>query len=349
MKMGLLGLPGSGKTTCFRILSGHHGTDTHHGAQVATVPLPDPRLDRIQGLYASARRTYPDVTFVDFEALHKGEAAHGELALHKASGDCDALALVVQCFGQLDHLGDALSPADDLETLLLEMTLSDLAITEKHLERISTGPRAERNPQDIELMQRCRDHLGAGGLLHTLSLSADEAKHLRGFAPLTLKPALVVFNLAEDDLHGERIAGARAASERLGLPHLEICAELEQEIAELPPDDRLAFLADYGLDASAHDRFVRDAFSVLDLITFFTANDKEAHGWTIKRGATAPEAAGKVHSAMQDGFIRAEVIAFRHLEELGSVQACKERGFMRVEGKDYVVAEGDVLQVRFSR
>ena len=349
MKIGLVGLPGSGKTTCFRILSGHLGADTHHGAQVATVPLPDERVDRVQALCKSAKRTYPDVTFMDFEALHGGDASHGELALQKVSGDCDALAVVVQGFGELGHGGDPLEPVSDLETVLLEMTLSDLRIIEGHLERILAGPKTERIPQTIEFLGRCREHLGKGGRLRTMTLTAEEAKHLRGFAPLTLKPLLVVFNLAEDCLSGARVATAQAAADGLGVSHLEICAELEWEIAELPAEDQATFLADYGLEGAARERFVRQAFEILDLITFFTANENEAKGWTIRRGSTAYEAAGKVHSAMQAGFIRAEVTPLRRLEEVGSPQAAKEQGFQRVEGREYVVAEGDVLQVRFSR
>lgn len=349
MKIGLVGLPGSGKTTCFRVLSGHAGVDTHHGANLAAVPIPDPRLDRIFEILQPKKMTYADVTFVDFEALRKGDASGGELALHKVAGDVDAFALVVQCFGELDHLGEPLDPASDLETVMLEMALSDLSIIEGHLARLAEGPKAERVPQVIDLMTRCGDQLSSGRALRRMEFTEDERKHLRGFAPLTMMPLLAVFNVSEENLSAEGAGPAVAAAEAQGLAHIAICAELEAEIAELAPEDQREFLADYGLDEAARERFVRACFGILDLIMFFTVNENEARAWTIRRGATAPEAAGKVHSDMQAGFIRAEVTPVDVLAELGSKEVCKERGLPRVEGKEYVVQEGDILQIRFSR
>lgn len=349
MKIGLVGLPGSGKTTCFHLLSGQETPDTHHGHSLATVPLPDPRLDFIFRVEQPRKMTYTSVTFVDFEALHKGEAAGHELALHKVAGDVDAFALVIRCFGDLDHTGEPLRPASDLETLLLEMALSDLAIVERHLERLQGATKAERRPHEIELMERCRDHLSAGGALRNMAFGADEERILRGFAPLTMMPMLVVLNVGEDDLTGERSAECAQAARALTLPSIALCAPLELEISQLPPEEQADFLADYGLEAPARERFLRACFDMLDLLTFFTVNENEARAWTLPRGATAWEAAGKVHSDMQAGFIRAEVTPFARLEQLGSLQACKERGYQRIEGKDYTVQDGDTLQVRFSR
>lgn len=349
MRIGLIGLPGCGKSTSFRVLSGHAGTDSHHGATVAVVPLPDLRLDRVCEILKPKKKTYADIAFVDFESLHRGDAAHGALALQKAGGDCDAFALVVQGFGDLDHQGQPLRPAADLQTLLLEMALSDLRIVGKHLERISTGPKPDRSARDIVFFTACNDHLTEGGLLQRLQMTAEEERHLRGFSLLTMKPLMVVLNLGEDDRRSERTAAAQKVARDLDLPCLETCAELEHEIAELPAEDQLAFMADYGLEGSARERFLRQAFSLLDLITFFTVNESEARAWTIRRGATAPEAAGKVHSDMQAGFIRAEVTPFQRLDATGSMAQCRERGYQRVEGKEYVVADGDLLQIRFSR
>ncbi len=349
MKIGLVGLPGSGKTTCFRILSGQTMVDSHHGATIATVALPDPRLDAIFEAEQPKKMTYADVTFVDFAAVHKGDGAKKELALHKVAGDVDALALVIQCFGDLNHLGETLEPCSDLETLLLEMSLSDLAIIGKALDKLNAGPKAERTPQVMGLLERCREHLGRGVALREMAFSEEDRKLLRGFAPLTLMPLIAVCNIAEDDLMGDRIASLRAKADQMGLPHVEISAELEREIAELSEEDQIEFMADYGMDALARDRFIRACFEILDLITFFTVNENEARAWTIARGATAPEAAGKVHTDMQAGFIRAEVSALKQFEQHGSLQACKDKGYQRVEGKEYVVAEGDILQIRFSR
>lgn len=349
MKIGLVGLPGSGKTTFFHLLSGHAAPDTHHGHSLATVPLPDPRLDFIFEAEQPRKMTYASVTFVDFEALDKGEAAGHELALHKVAGDVDAFALVIRCFGDLDHTGAPLAPASDLGTLLLEMALSDLAIVERHLERLKGAAKAERKPHEIELMEICRDHLSAGGALRTMAFSAEEERILRGFAPLTMMPMLVVLNVGDDDLRGERSSECARAARGLSLPCVVASALLELEISQLSPEEQAEFLADYGLKTPVRERFLRACFDMLDLLTFFTVNENEARAWLIRQGATAWEAAGKVHSDMQAGFIRAEVTAFDRLQEHGSLRACKERGYQRIEGKDYTVQDGDTLQVRFSR
>ena len=349
MKIGLVGLPGSGKTTCFRVLTGHAVPDTHHGARVATVPLPDPRLDRIAELCKPRKRTYADVTFVDFDALHRGQAQEGELGLQKVAGGVDAFALILQCFGTLDARGEPLDPVSDLETVLLEMALSDLRIIEKHLEALEKGPKAERTAQRMELMHRCRDHLSAGKALRTLNLHDEELKVLRGFAPLTLMPLLVVCNTAEDGSRDAQAAAVADAAKGQGLPEISLCAELEEEIAQLPEEEQASFLANYGLEKPARQRFLQACFELLDLIVFFTVNESEARAWTVRRGATAPEAAGRVHSDLQRGFIRAEVTPFTWLDKIGTLQACKEKGYQRIEGKDYVVQDGDILQIRFSR
>lgn len=348
MKIGLVGLPGSGKTTCFRILTGHAVADSHHGAHVATVPLPDPRLDRIAELCKTRKRTYADVTFVDFDALQRGQAQHGELGLQKVAGGVDAFALVIQCFGTLDSRGETLDPVSDLETILLEMALSDLRIIEKHLDVLNKGPKLDRTPQRMELMHRCRDHLSAGKALRSLDLHGEDLKVLRGFAPLTLMPVLVVCNAAEDGSQSARAAAVAKAAKSEGLAEICLSAELEEEIAQLPEEEQASFLADYGLEQPARQRFLQACFELLDLIVFFTANDSEARAWTVRRGATAPEAAGRVHSDLQQGFIRAEVTPFSWLDKIGTLHACKEKGYQRVEGKDYVVREGDILQIRFS-
>lgn len=349
MKIGLVGLPGSGKTTCFRVLSGRHHADTHHGSTVATVPLPDPRLDEIARLEKPRTHTYADVTFVDFEALRANRPSGKELALHTVSGDVDAFALVVQCFGSVDREGNPFDPADDLDTLMLAMVLSDLAIIEKHLENLNKGPKAERTPQRMDLMRRCRDQLSAGKPLRQLRFTSEERRYLSGFRPLSLMPILVVCNVAEDDLKGAKASSTVKGASALGLPHLILCAELEEELAQLSADEQQAFLEDYGLEGAARDRFVQACFALLDLLVFYTVNQAEARGWTLRRGSTAYEAAGRVHSDLQAGFIRAEITPFGALAKCGALHACKEKGFTRVEGKDYLVQDGDVLQVRFSR
>jgi ribosome-binding ATPase len=296
--------------------------------------------------------TQPEVTFVDLMALQRGdERARRDDSLTKVAGDADAFALVVQCFGELDHRAEALDPGSDLEALLLEMTITDLGVVEGRLKRIEAETKAEKDIINLErdLLVRVAGHLEGGNLVRDMSLSEDEERMLRGFNLLTSKPLLVVFNVSEEDLRAQTCTGACTLAEEAGLEWIPISAGLEQELAELDAETQSEFLAEYDLDGLVRDRFIRACYDLLDVITFFTANENEARAWTISAGATAREAAGKVHSDMYEGFIRAEVIPFDRLDGLGSIAACKESGCVRIEGREYEVQDGDILDIRFSR
>lgn len=350
MKIGLVGLPGSGKSTVFRVLTGksEHGG---HTTDMAVVEVPDPRVPRLAEIYAPAKVVQPEITFVDLMAVHQGDSREAEsLELVKVAGDAEAFVLVLQCFGDLDAAGNPLQPGADLETVLLEMTLTDLAILEGRRQRLERTTRKEAHGHwEEELLRRAEAHLSAGGAMRDLDLAADESKYLRGFSLLTMKPWLVALNVAEDDLAGAKQAAAREVCEAHGLPWIALCATLEAEIAQLPAEEQAAFAADYGLEEPARDRLIHAAYRLLHVTTFFTAGPKEVHAWTLSAGATAPEAAGKIHSDMEAGFIRAEVMSFADLDAAGSEKAVKERGHYRVEGRNYVVADGDILFIRFSR
>ena len=351
MKIGLVGLPGSGKSTLFRALTGkreHLG----HAGDLAVVAVPDPRMDRLVAIYQPRKATPAELTVLDLMAVHGGEdraSESGELV--KLAGDAEAFLLVLQCFGVLDWSGEPLDPAADLETVLLEMSLADLNLVETRLKRIEgRGSKKEIHELwELELLGRCRTHLAQGGAIRDLALAADEAKHLRGFSLLTLKPWLVVCNVADDDLASERAAGARKVCDEQDLPWLALCAPLEEEIAQLPPEEQAAFAAEYGLEEPARDRLIHAAYRLLNILTFFTGGDKEVHAWPLTAGATAPEAAGTIHSDLQQGFIRAEVIPFQALDQYGSEKAAKEHGYLRVEGRNYVMRDGDTVYIRFSR
>ncbi len=351
MKIGLVGLPGSGKSTLFRALTGkreHLG----HAGDLAVVPVPDPRVERLAEIYQPAKITHAEITFLDLMAVHGGEDGSAEsLELVKIAGDAEAFLLVLQCYGELDWSGNPLDPAADLETVLLEMALGDLEIVETRLKRIeSRGSKKEIHERwEEELLRRCQEHLSQGGAVRDMELAADQDKHLRGFSLLTLKPWLVVCNVADDDLASERAASARRVCEERCLRWIALCAPLEEEIAQLPPEERALFAAEYGLEEPARDRLIHAAYRLLDVITFLTGGDQEVHAWTLTAGATAPEAAGAIHSDLQQGFIRAEVIPYAVLDGLGSEKAVKEKGLMRVEGRNYVMQDGDVVYVRFSR
>jgi GTP-binding protein YchF len=319
---------------------------------MAVVKVPDPRLPRLAEILSSAELIHPEMTFVDLVALHHddGDGLQND-SLTKLVGDADALALVIQGFGEMDHQGNELSPAADLEALLLEMTITDLAIVEGRMERIEAKLKSSRDKSSVErtLLQGVADHLTEGLLVRDLPMSEEEALLLRGFSLLTNKPLLVVLNVADDDLSGERCREAIELAERMGLDYEIIAVTLEQEIAALDEEMRDALLADYGLAEPARDRFIRACYDLLGVITFFTGNEKEARGWTVEGGSTVREAGGKIHSDIYDGFIRAEIAPFAKLDELGSFAACRQAGAIRLEGRDYITEDGDYLDIRFSR
>ena len=349
MKIGLVGLPGSGKSTCFRLLTGKE----HVGgtSDVAVVEVPDPRVPRLVEIFDAPKIVQPEITFVDLMSVHAGDSGEGEaLDLVKVAGDAEAFLLILQCFGEMDAAGAPLNPGGDLETVLLEMSLTDLAILEGRRVRLEKSTvKDAHNQWEVDLLHRCEAHLGEGGALRDMTLSEDERKYLRGFSPLSMKPWLVALNVAEDDLEGERAAEARALAEQRGLACMAFCAPLEAEIAQLPPEEQTSFAADYGLAEPGRDRLIHAAYQLLELITFFTAGPKEVHAWTLSGGATALDAAGKIHTDLEKGFIRAEVMSFADLDELGTEKAVKEAGRYRVEGRTYLVADGDILFIRFSR
>ncbi|MFP3903817.1 MAG: DUF933 domain-containing protein [Armatimonadota bacterium] len=346
----MIGLPGSGKSTCFRAVTGKD-QQSHGGDDLAVVQVPDERLEPIAEVFDSAKATPPEITFVDLMAVTEDEDVEGRLSrLKSIVGDADAFVLVIQAFGELDYTGEPLDPRSDLETLMLQLALTDLEVVENRLKRIHSDATAkkDRSPYEIELLERCREHLADGGLMLHLGLSEEDEKFLRGFNLLTSRPMLVVFNVAEDDSLGERAAEAMQYAEELDLPHLLFSGELEEEIAQLPPEDQQEFLADFGLEQAARDRFIKAAYELLNVITFFTASEKETRGWTIPQGANAQEAAAKIHTDMGEHFIRAEVIPAEALIQRGSVAACREHGEWSLQGADYIVEDGDILQIRFS-
>ncbi len=361
MKVGFVGLPGSGKTTLFNVVTGRELDPAEIGraeARIGVVKVPDERLPRIAEVYESPKTTPPEVTFVDCMALHGAaggprgdEHAARDDSLTKVAGDADALALVIQGFGDLDHKGNPLDPAADLEALMLEMTITDLGIVERRLRRIEGELKSVRDKSSIErnLLERVGEYLGEGALVRDMELHEDEERVLRGFNLLTAKPLLVVFNVSDEDLRARTCTGACAVAEGAGLGWIAVSAELERELAELDEETMAEFLVEFDLEAPARERLIRACYDLLDVITFFTANQNEARGWTISAGATAREAAGKVHSDMYEGFIRAEVIPFESLDEHGSIAGCREAGALRLEGRDYQVQDGDILEVRFSR
>jgi GTP-binding protein YchF len=354
MEFGILGLEQSGKTTLFSLLTGHdpavHGKATH----VGVAQVPDPRLDRLTALFNPRKHTPATVRFVDVPGIVKGGAASLNVPELRTM---DGLAVVVRGFPSdlVPHPEGSVDPARDLELIETELLLADLAVASNRLERLGREIGKRKAPEleaERDTLERCRAALEAGTPLRRLDLADEELRRLKGFTFLSLKPLLVVLNTGEDaaaDLAGTLAASGLAGWQ--GEPTFAlsvVCATLEQEISRLAPGDQAAFLADLGLPDRALDRLLRAAYALLGLISFLTAGDDECRAWSIPVGTPAVKAAGAIHTDFERGFIRAEVVPWEELIAAGSFAACRTRGTLRLEGKEYVVQDGDVITFRFN-
>jgi hypothetical protein len=359
--VGIVGLPQSGKTTLFNALTraGVPAGGAAGKASVAAVPVPDPRVDVLSELERSRKRVFVQARFVDVAGLSAGASSSGGLAAQGPGGpgrsglaprglgalrEADALAMVLAAWD-----GGGPDPVEAAAELTLELTVADLESVAGGAEKAAKKARAGVKDAALEadVLARARDLLDRGTPLRAVGWEPEEARVLRNFAPLTLKPALAVLNLAEADAAaaGERAAEAEA---KLGLPTVAVAAALEAEAAELPPGDAADLLAGYGVERGGLDQVVGAAWRLLDLLTFLTTGEDETRAWEVRRGATAPEAAGRIHSDLQRGFIRAEVIGYDALVAAGGWDPARSKGLLRTESKSYVVQEGDVMHIRFN-
>ena len=357
MKIGLFGFPMTGKSTLFQILTGVE--PSAHAApgdsQLGMTRVPDPRLTRLSSMYSPKKTTTATIEYLDLVGMEKGQAAK-VLPLDQLR-TADALAHVVRAFedDNLPHSEGSIDPARDVAQMETEFILADLIVAEKRCEKLALQVKKTNTTEDkkeLALFGRVVAALEAEQPLRDVEFSADETHTLRGYTFLSLKPLLVVINAGESD--AARLDEGPAAfglEEIAGKPSTEVVAlsaRIEAEIAELDDDDAASFRADLGITEPALDRLIRGSYALLGQISFFTVGEDECRAWTIRSGTVARRAAGAIHSDIERGFIRAELIAYDDLIEAGSWNAGKDKGTLRLEGKEYVMADGDVVNFRFN-
>ena len=347
MKIGLFGFAGGGKTTVFNLLTGQ-SADTGLGGKSKTnlgvTKVPDDRVDFFTGIYKPKKTVYAEIHFSDMPGEAPSKSSSG--LSPQVVGDLrtmDVLGLVLRAFPN-PALEGASDPSRDFASMKSELILADLQVVEKRAERLKKD---RSSPRELEALERCLAHLEDEQPIRTLGLRDDEQSLLSGFRFLTDKTLLVLVNTSEDD----PTASFDALNEQLAaesISPITLCAGIETEIIELEPEDLEASLADLGVEGSGRDRFIQQAYTALDLISFITVGEDECRAWTIGRGTVAQRAAGRVHSDIERGFIRAEVISYDDFLEHGSEAKAKSAGRYRLEGKEYVVADGDVINFRFN-
>lgn len=345
MKIGLVGFAGSGKTTVFNTLTGLHAPVGYGGeVRLGTVKVPDERIDVLSRIYTPKKTTYAEIVFCDVPGEHGADRKGLSRKALQQIRDQDVLCLVLRAFPNPALEGDP-DPAADLEAFHAECVLADLEIVERRLDRAKKDKPDPLEFAAFELMKTTLEHELP---LRSLPAAALNRDYLKGYGMLTDRPLLIVLNRSEGEASEEL---PRSLERRLGELHaagLVLSASVEADIAEMEPGDRQAFLEDLGLHESALTRFIRTAYGLLDLISFFTVGPDEVRAWPIRRGTTARVAAGRIHSDLERGFIRAEVMPYDVFMELGSEQAVKDAGRLQLEGKDYVVSDGDILHIRFN-
>jgi ribosome-binding ATPase len=357
LRAALIGFPSTGKTTLFQLMTSVRETArASHGKGETTIGIskvPDDRLDRLTALFKPRKRVPATIEFADTPGAAEGSAqALVDVAAYK---NADALVHVVRAFRDpaVPHPAGSIDPARDAQAMEDELILADLGVAERRLERLARDLKKNRT-QDLEreqqIVARCKEALEGGRPLRALGLEGDDLRRLRGFQFLSAKPLLLVLNIDEADIGAIDRAVEHAGLDRFvagaATRAVPVCAKIELEISQLEAGDAAAFLADLGLHESGLDRVIRASYDLLGYISFLTVGEDECRAWSIPRGMSAQNAAGEIHSDISRGFIRAEVVRYDHLLARGSLAACKEHAEVRLEGKDYVVQDGDVINFR---
>jgi GTP-binding protein YchF len=344
MKIGLVGFPGAGKSTVFNALTGL-AVETGYGAaqgrqNIGTVKVPDPRVDALARLYSPKKTTYAEITFTD---LAGGPGPGLSRSVLNAMREVDALCQVVRAFP--DPTGTPGNPLEEISELETETILADFELVERRIQRLEKD---RSNPRELELMKRLLADLESEIPIRRLELDDAERKMVSGYRFLSQKPLLLVLNVPEDDVNAEPSAAIRESAASRGLGLVILSAQVEMDIAQMPEDEQHEFLQSLDLSEPAKNRFIRAAYELIDLISMLTAGPDECRAWPIPRGSKAPRAAGKIHSDIERGFIRAEVVGWQDLISLGSEAKCRDAGKLKVEGKEYIIQDGDVVHFRFN-
>ncbi|MHB8777366.1 MAG: redox-regulated ATPase YchF [Anaerolineales bacterium] len=351
MKLGIIGLPQSGKTTIFNALTRGNAPTTASAGRIevhqAVVDVPDPRVDTLSSMFNPKKTIYAKVTYADIAGLETGSAKSGLSGqLLNQLNQMDGLILVVRCFenDSVMHPSGSVNPLRDVDTMLTELLLNDLIAVERKLERLTDerkkgGTDKTLNARQTELFEKLHQTLSDNKPLRDVEFNHEEQKELSSFGMLTRKPILTVFNLGE---------GQQAPDAKLDPPSVALMGKLEMEIAQLSPEDASVFMGEYGIKELSLNRMINLSYDLLQVQTFFTVGEDEVRAWETHHGATAQESAGEIHTDLARGFVRAEVVAYEDLISLGSMNEAKAKGKFRLEGKEYSVKDGDIMHVRSS-